>query len=95
MRLFSSAIKLLLVLIAGTFALKNMEVVNLRYYLGLQWQAPLILVMLAAFALGVMAGVAASLAKIMRLRRELAALRRNAVAAPAPPAVPAQIADVL
>jgi len=92
MKLISSAIKLLVVLFVVTFALKNMDVVNLRYYLGLQWQAPLILVMLAAFALGVVAGVAASLAKMVRLRRELAAVRHQAVASPVS-AVPTHIAD--
>jgi uncharacterized integral membrane protein len=86
------AIKLLFVLFAVTFALKNMDVVNLRYYLGLQWQAPLILLMLAAFAMGVVAGVAASFVKMVRLRRELAAVRRQAVASPAS-IVPTQIAD--
>jgi uncharacterized integral membrane protein len=97
MKVLSILLKALLVLAALTFALKNTDGVTVRYYLGVQWQAPLILVMLAAFGAGVAAGVAASLAQIAKLRRELAASRRKAAVlqGPAVSAAPAQIADAL
>lgn len=59
------------------FAVKNSEVVTLHYYLGYQWQAPLVLVMLLFFALGAAVGVVASLGFLFRQRRELLALRKE------------------
>lgn len=69
-------IKLLLFLIALTFAVKNTDVVTVRYYLGMQWQAPLIFVILLVFCVGAVAGVFASLGHIVRLRREQSRLRK-------------------
>jgi putative membrane protein len=80
MKLFYGVLKVLLVLMVLSFALKNTDTVSVRYYLGVQWQAPLIVVMLAAFAAGVAAGAVASLTQVARVRRELAALRRGAAA---------------
>lgn len=70
-------IKVLLFLVALTFAIKNTDVVTVRYYLGMQWQAPLIFVILVVFCLGAVAGVLASLAHIVRLRRDNARLRKT------------------
>lgn len=75
-------IKLMLFFIALTFAVKNTDMVKVRYYLGLEWQAPLILVILVVFGLGVIAGVFASLARIVRLRREVSQLRKKAANGP-------------
>ena len=77
-------IKLLLFLIALTFAVKNTDVVTVRYYLGVQWQAPLIFVILTVFCAGVVAGVFASLAHIVRLRRDISRLRKEVAVAKAP-----------
>ena len=57
------------------FAVKNSEVVTLRYYLGYEWSMPLILVILIFFAIGASLGVAASLTYLFRQRRELLSLR--------------------
>jgi lipopolysaccharide assembly protein A len=83
MKTLSWIIKLVLFLIALTFAVKNTDIITLRYYLGLQWQAPLILVILVVFGLGAIAGVFAGLAHIVRLRRELIKLRRQVTEVPA------------
>ncbi len=70
-------IKLILFLAALTFAVKNTELVTVRYYLDAQWQTPLIFVILLVFCLGVAAGVIASLGHIVRLRREVSRLRKQ------------------
>jgi putative membrane protein len=75
MKVLMLAVKVLLFLAALTFAVKNTDVVTVRYYLGLQWQAPLIFVILVVFCLGAVGGVLASLGHIVRLRRELARAR--------------------
>ncbi len=96
-------LKLALFFIALTFAVKNTELVTVRYYLDAQWQAPLIFVMLLVFCVGAAAGVIASLGRIVRLRREVSRLRKQAppVAtattgpAASPRAAPSNIPDVV
>lgn len=77
MKTIFGIVKLLLFLLALTFAVKNTDVVTVRYYLGVQWQAPLIFVILVVFCVGVVAGVFASLAHIVRLRRDISRLRKE------------------
>ena len=77
MKLFFLLIKLLLFLAALTFAVKNTDPVTVRYYLGMQWQAPLIFVILIVFCAGAVAGVFASLAHIVRLLRDISRLRKE------------------
>ncbi len=77
MKILFLIIKILLFLAALTFAVKNTDGVTVRYYLGLQWQAPLIFVILVVFCVGAVAGVFASLAHIVRLRRDLFRLRKE------------------
>lgn len=67
---------ILFVLLLG-FALKNAEIVELHYYLGLVWRAPLSLMLLIAFFIGTVAGMIACLSPIIRQRRELIALQRE------------------
>ena len=81
MKIFFGIVKLLLFLLALTFAVKNTDVVTVRYYLGAQWQAPLIFVILLVFCVGAVAGVFASLGHIVRLRRDISRLRREISAA--------------
>lgn len=93
-------IKLLLFLAALTFAVKNTDPIIVRYYLGLQWQAPLIFVILAVFCIGAVAGVVSMLGYLVRLRREVSRLRKQVAAVNTPvdttvqSAVP-RIADAL
>jgi putative membrane protein len=64
------------VLLLG-FAFKNADSVVVRYFLGLEWQAPLVFVLLVFFAMGVAVGVLASLGIIVRQRREILGLKRE------------------
>jgi len=84
MKALTWIVRLLLFFAALTFALKNTDAVTVRYYLGLQWQAPLVLVLLIAFFLGGIAGVLLTLPPVVRLRRQVSRLRKHAAAAPAP-----------
>ncbi len=83
-KLFMTAVFLLFF----AFALKNTDSVALRYFLGFEWQAPLVFMLLVFFGLGIASGAMASLAIIVRQRREILALKRDlrrhtrAVAAP-------------
>ena len=46
MRYFLWILKFALFVVVLSFAVKNTETVAVRYYLGLEWQAPLVLVLL-------------------------------------------------
>jgi len=73
----------ILFLVLLGFAAKNTDAVVVRYYLGAEWQAPLVVVLLATFTLGAVSGILASIGYLMRMRRELLRLRRR-VEAPTP-----------
>jgi len=75
MRYFLWILKFALFVLVLSFAVKNTETVAVRYYLGLEWQAPLVLVLLTFFCLGVAVGIMASLGHLFRQRRQIAALR--------------------
>jgi uncharacterized integral membrane protein len=49
----------------------------LHYFLGYQWQAPLVLILVTAFCLGTVSGIAATLGLIFKQRREIQKLRRE------------------
>jgi len=78
-------------------ALQNAQTVTLQVFNLYSWQAPLVFVILIAFATGVTLGLLAGAIKIVRLKRQVNRLRReqrNAVVAPtmhapAPGTVPA------
>ena len=61
-------------------AVKNSDPVELRFYLDGVWVAPLSFVILAAFALGTVIGLTATLGAIVRRGRELGRLRKHAAA---------------
>jgi putative membrane protein len=56
-------------------AVKNSGPVDVRFYLDSVWQAPLSLVLLAAFVAGAAVGLSVALATVVRQRRELDRLR--------------------
>ena len=60
------------------FALKNTELVSVRFFFDSYWQAPLIIVVLAFFAVGAALGVLSLLGTIFGLRREVSRLKREA-----------------
>ncbi|HTS23468.1 MAG TPA: lipopolysaccharide assembly protein LapA domain-containing protein [Casimicrobiaceae bacterium] len=58
-------------------SLQNSDLATVRFYHWFSWQAPLIFLLLAAFAAGVAAGLLASLVRSARLKRQLAHLRKE------------------
>ena len=59
------------------FAVKNDQPVVLSYFFGYEWHASLVLVLLLFFAAGTAVGMLALLGKIMRQRKEIAALKNE------------------
>ncbi|MEO5342062.1 MAG: lipopolysaccharide assembly protein LapA domain-containing protein [Gammaproteobacteria bacterium SHHR-1] len=76
MRLIRFLLLLLVVMLGAAFALLNAGPVLLDYYYG-SIELPLALVITAALLLGALAGVLAALASGLRVRRELASLKRS------------------
>jgi len=70
-------LKFALFVLVLTFAVRNTETVTVRYFLGWEWQSPLIFVLLIAFGAGIVLGLAAGLGQMVRQRREIAALNRK------------------
>jgi uncharacterized integral membrane protein len=66
-----------------TLSLQNDELVTVRFYHWFSWQAPLIFLLLAAFAAGAGAGLLAGVLRATRLKRQLRRLRKNGRHAPA------------
>ena len=65
-------------LLAGiTFALKNHQVVVLRYYFGWEWSGSLSLALLASLAIGIAVGYVASLRMVIRMQRQLVQARKE------------------
>jgi len=58
-------------------SLQNADPVTLRLFTLYTWQLPLVFVILVAFATGVALGLIASAIKVVRLKRQLARLRRE------------------
>jgi len=77
MRYLSWLLGFVLFLLALGFAIKNSDSVILNYYLGYQWQAPLVLVLLVFFCAGIAVGVATTLGFMFRQRREILLLKRE------------------
>jgi lipopolysaccharide assembly protein A len=71
--IFISAIFLVLLFIS----LQNADPVTVRVFTFYSWQAPLVFVVLIAFAAGVALGLLAGAVKIARLRRQVSRMRRE------------------
>ncbi len=82
MRILFLLLKIVLFLLMLGFAFSNTGSVVVHYFPGAEWQAPLVLVLLAFFGIGIAAGVMASLGIIVRQRREISALKRAARSQP-------------
>jgi len=67
------------------FALNNQQSASVRWFFGVEWHAPMVIVVLAAFAGGCAIGVLAMVPSWWKHRR-VARRRDPAVAAPAPAA---------
>lgn len=77
MRYLIWCVRIVLFLLLLGFTVRNVETVTLRYYFGYEWHAPLVLVILLFFALGVAIGVLSCLGKIFRQRRKIATFRKK------------------
>jgi len=82
----------LLFFVLFAFALNNQHTVSLKWSLGYQWQAPMVFIVLAAFALGCAAGVLAMVPSWWRQRREA---RNRLLLMPAPVKTEAGTASAL
>jgi lipopolysaccharide assembly protein A len=76
MKILVWLLRLFILLVLVWFSVKNSEIVTLHAY-PYSWQAPLVLVILAFFAGGVMLGLMASLGSIYRLKREIGGLNKE------------------
>jgi putative membrane protein len=72
----STAFKIILLLLLLSFALTNGETVSVKYLFGLEWQMPLSLAILCAFAAGLVIGLSALVLPLIRVRRELRRLHK-------------------
>ena len=76
-RVFYLLLAIIVLLLGLGFAYKNSQVVDLSYYFGWHWSSPLSLMLLATFALGVLAGFLASLRMVIRMQRQLVQARKE------------------
>ncbi len=86
MSLLTWLLRVAVFLLLVGFALSNTETAAVRFF-GIpqfEWRAPLVLLLLAFFALGALLGVLATMPMVLRRNRELHALRREHTAQPAP-----------
>ncbi len=76
------------------FALNNQQVVSVNFFFGTLWQAPLVLVVLAAFSAGLALGVLVMMPRWWKKRRQLSTAKTadsnvaNPAAAATPPDIP-------
>jgi putative membrane protein len=64
------------------FALNNQQQANVRWFFGVEWQAPMVIVVLVVFAAGCALGVLAMVPSWWHHRREVRRLSPPAAAAP-------------
>jgi putative membrane protein len=83
-RVLTWAVRLAVFVLLVAFAAKNVQPVRLQFYFDLGFEAPLVLWLLAFFALGALFGVLAMVGTVLRQRREVSALKRP-VESPPPP----------
>ncbi len=58
-------------------SLQNSDIVELKFYHWWSWKAPLIFIVFLAFSLGVAVGLLNGAVRTVRLKRDLARLRRD------------------
>ncbi|CAG9174118.1 lipopolysaccharide assembly LapA domain-containing protein [Cupriavidus respiraculi] len=77
MKLVAWIIRIVLFALLFVLALRNTAEASLQLFFDMVWRAPLILILLAAFGLGIVAALAAVAPGLMRQRMEIARLRRS------------------
>jgi lipopolysaccharide assembly protein A len=78
MRILTWVIRLALFVLLLAFAAKNTDPVTLRFYFDQAWSVPLVSLLLAFFGAGALLGVISAAAMLLRQRRELQRLKREA-----------------
>lgn len=76
MTILTWAVRLVIFGLLLLFALQNTDPVSLRFLPAQVWQAPLVIVLLVFFALGVAVGMLSLLGTIYRQRREISRLKQ-------------------
>lgn len=82
------AIRLFLITLLVVFAVQNNELVKIRLTPEQFWQAPLVLILLAFFASGVVIGILSMLGILYRQRREISRLKREFAVKPPEKIIP-------
>jgi putative membrane protein len=77
MRYLNWIIRVLLFIALLGFAAKNDQPITLKYFFGYEWQSYLVVALLIFFTAGAVVGVFAMFPKMVQLRREIAALKRQ------------------
>lgn len=94
MRILVWILRALVFFVLFAFALNNQHLATVHWFFGAQWSAPMVILVLAAFALGCAAGVLVMVPGWWRHRREARRLRPASMAAAGQPdAVPAATTD--
>jgi len=88
MKFFVWLIRILVFVVLLVLALANTQTATLNFLAGYSWDAPLILIGLAFFVVGLLAGLLSSLPTVFRLRMENARLKRELRTARDVPVVP-------
>ena len=70
MKYFTWLLKAVIFFVLFAFALNNQAPVELHFFFGQQWQAPMVLVVLATFVAGMFAGIAVMLPLWLAARRQ-------------------------
>ena len=78
MRVMLWGCRIFIFLFLLAFALKNSDLVSVRFFFDTVWQAPLVIIVLAFFAGGAALGVLSLLGTVFGLRREVSRLKREA-----------------
>ena len=87
MRLFVWLFRAFIFFTLFAFALNNQHIATVRWFFGVEWNAPLVIIVLAAFAGGCAIGVLAMLPAWWKHRRVARRVAPPAAAAPPAPAV--------
>jgi len=88
MKMIVWLVRALVFVLLLVLALANTQSATLNFVAGYAWQAPLILIGLAFFGVGLVAGLVSSLPAMVRLKLENGRLKRDLrTAREAPPAV--------
>ena len=82
-------VRLFIVMILVWFAVKNSQDVTIKGLPGQEWQSPLVFILLTVFVAGVVIGLLAWVPTVVRQRREIGRLRKNATIPGAAVIVPA------